>query len=100
MHEIVDLAIRNGLQEGGLRRVAKLIGELVLQVRQGTTDPLDILECVGTGSGAAGVLNLFMPGRDVSHSAGQLAARTPEIDLEGQCVETGTTLRDPLQGSV
>ena len=41
-----------------------------------------------------------MSRRYLGHGAGQLAPRTPEIDLERQRIETGAALGHPLQRRV
>ena len=61
---------------------------------------LRLLQRAGDGAGAAGILDVFLPLRDVEQGLRHLALRAPQIDLEHQGVVAGMPAQHLRQGRV
>ena len=96
MHDVVDLVIAICLQQLRLGAVLQILGELLEQICQRPAQALDVFEVIGAGAGAAGVLDLLLPGRYLCDGARRFATRIPEIDLERRSVAMRMTVDDPV----
>src|SRR5262245_15580353 len=100
VHDLVDLAIRDSPKKLAVLGLEHFRRDLVEDVGQRDPNALNLLELIGVGPRPAGILNLLLPRQDIVEIARQLAARTPQVDLEYERVEAGIALHHPLQRRV
>src|SRR5690348_5417198 len=100
LDEAVDFLVGNSVQDPRFLTVTQVRWQLRENVRKGLSDALGLLELIGVGARATGILDLLLAHHDAGQIARKLAARAPEIHLKGQRVLTRALLDDPLQRCV
>src|SRR5262249_13911337 len=100
--DVVDLGTADPVQRLHLIAVAQLGRQLAQQTDNSRADLVNMLEVVGVGSGAARILDLFLPGGDLDEIAGKFTARAPEIHLKREDVlgKAKVIVREPFQWCV
>src|SRR5262245_27599238 len=97
--DVVDLVTADPVQRLDLIAVPQLGRQLAEQTGNRRADLVNTLEVVCVGSGAARILDLFLPGGDLKEIAGKFTPRAPEVHLKREDVlgEAKAVLRDPLK---
>jgi hypothetical protein len=77
MHDLIDVAVRDALEQFALVRLDDFRRNLFQKVRECHSDALDLLELIGVGPRPARILDFFLSRHHVVEIARQLPARAP-----------------------
>src|SRR5262249_53493828 len=98
--DVVDFVTAEGFERLHVITVEQLFRQLAKQAGNRSAEPLNTLEMVGVGSGAARKLDLLLTRGYLEEIAGKFAACTPEIHLKREGILAEAVLCDPLQRCV
>ena len=100
VHDLVDVAIGDGLQKLAVFGVEDFARHRFQHVGQCHPDALELLEMIRIGPRPARILDLFLSRADIVEIARQVPARAPQVDLERERVLAGIACHHPLQRGV
>src|SRR5262249_39240206 len=100
LHEVVDLVVGDRAQSLSVLALTELWRRLSQETRERGAQNLKLLELGRVGAGTTGILDFLLAHRDLGQTAGKLAARVPEIDLEGEGILPGPALDQPPERRV
>lgn len=100
LHDIADFLVSLRREQAHFRTVQQFGGKVLHQAGEGYTELLGLLVLISCRPRATGELDFLQPHLGFAEIARQFTARTPEVDLEGQCVQPRSAVEHPLQWRV